>query len=100
MNDAKSNNAGRRVASGYYNPSSHRVKNCGQWEPVHFRDFLGSVEGSIWWVGRPRMPAFVSPEPECLPDEAFYLFTSAGNRMVAARIGELLAKTWDLQRKP
>lgn len=25
---------------------------------------------------------------------------SPGNRMVAARIGELLAKTWDLQRKP
>ena len=25
---------------------------------------------------------------------------SLGNRMVAARIGELLAATWDLQRKP
>ena len=25
---------------------------------------------------------------------------SPGNRMVAARIGELLAKTWGLQRKP
>ena len=25
---------------------------------------------------------------------------STGNRLVAARIGELLAKTWGLQRKP
>ena len=25
---------------------------------------------------------------------------SPGNRMVAARMGELLAKTWGLQRKP
>ena len=74
-----------------YNSSAHLVKPAVIIGQSHFRDFLGSVEGSIWRVVRPTTPRLVRLRPNAMPPR---FATSRAARAV------LLVQVLELQARP